>query len=159
MATLAEQRAQIAEGMRRSRQGTSEASRRATGQAMIERRTGRAEVDDINALVNQPRQRRSLPAVEPRGSVAPQRGRGNYAAPAGGTGGGIAGPLTEVETAPGSGLALREYHEGETLFYATDYIMAVEIRPLKSTTMVDGTGASVPLVFQRPVTGGGGDVR
>ena len=31
MATLAEQRAQIAEGMRRSRQGTSEASRRATG--------------------------------------------------------------------------------------------------------------------------------
>ena len=150
MATLAEQRAQIAEGMRRSHQGTSEASRRATEQAMIERRTGRAEVDDINALVNQPRQRRSLPAVEPRGSVAPQRGRGNYAAPAGGSGGGIASPLTEVETTPGSKLADREYYEGVTMFYSTDYMLAIEVQPLKTLKMTDANDEEVQLSFQRP---------
>lgn len=145
MATLAEQRAQIAEGMRRSRQGTSEASRRATGQAMIERRTGRAEVDDINALVNQPRQRRSLPAVEPRGSVAPQRGRGNYTAPPAGAGGGIAGPLVEVS---GS----REYFANKTQFYTSEFLFVVEIQPLRRMTMMDANGAEVPFEYREPPT-------
>lgn len=145
MATLAEQRAQIAEGMRRSRQGTSEASRRATGQAMIERRTGRAEVDDINALVNQPRQRRSLPAVEPRGSVAPQRGRGNYTAPPASTGGGIASPLVEVS---GS----REYFANKTQFYTSEFLFVVEIQPLRRMTMMDANGAEVPFEYREPPT-------
>lgn len=141
MATLAEQRAQIAEGMRRSRQGTSEASRRATGQAMIERRTGRAEVDDINALVNQPRQRRSLPAVEPRGSVAPQRGRGNYTAPAGGSGGGgVASPLVEQ---PGT----REYYTA-VLRPSTDGAVFFSVRATKTIVMTDANGAEVVMEFK-----------
>ncbi|WP_395501837.1 hypothetical protein [Ectopseudomonas mendocina] len=134
MATLAEQRAQIAEGMRRSRQGTSEASRRAAGQAMIERRTGRAEVDDINALVNQPRQRRSLPAVEPRGSVAPQRGRGNYTAPAGGTGGGIASPLTATARTFAADPVYVETVDGSGLF---------RVRALDTLTLQDAEGREV----------------
>lgn len=134
MATLAEQRAQIAEGMRRSRQGTSEASRRGTGQAMIERRTGRAEVDDINALVNQPRQRRTLPAVEPRGSVAPQRGRGNYTAPAGGTGGGIASPLTAIARTFAADPVYVETVDGSGLF---------RVRALDTLTLQDAEGREV----------------
>ena len=145
MATLAEQRAQIAEGMRRSRQGTSEASRRAAGQAMIERRTGRAEVDDINALVNQPRQRRSLPAVEPRGSVAPQRGRGNYTAPpATGTGGGISSPLSEV---PGS----REYHTASVVIQSVDGSTYMAVQVPSRIKMTDSTGAEVIFEYRNVV--------
>lgn len=102
MATLAQQRAQIAEGMRRSRQGTSEASRRATGEAMVSRRTGRNEVEDLNAVITQPRQRTTLRSVEPRGSVPAQVGRGNYTAPPA-TSAGLASPVTEPS------FAAREY--------------------------------------------------
>ncbi len=148
MATLAEQRAQIAEGMRRSRQGTSEASRRATGRAMIERRTGRAEVDDINALVNQPRQRQQLRTVEPRGGVPPQRGRGNYTAPPAGTGGGIASPLTERLRA--NGRADREYYPDGVAYYSNDYMLAVLIQPLRQLNMIDAEGRAVPFIFGVP---------
>lgn len=144
MATLAEQRAQIAEGMRRSRQGTSEASRRAAGQAMIERRTGRAEVDDINALVNQPRQRRSLPAVEPRGSVAPQRGRGNYTAPPA-TGGGIASPLVEPDAGN------REYYP-TVLLPTTDGLAWARLRSVRRYVMEDANGDEVIQEFANGFT-------
>lgn len=154
--TLADERRAIAQGMAASRAATGADERRAIGQRMVNERRGIKE--DLNALEKSPRKSTQLPKLEKRGTRVASMGVGHWN-PARAAVGGIAGPLTEVETAPGSGLALREYHEGETLFYATDYIMAVEIRPLKSTTMVDGTGASVPLVFQRPVTGGGGDVR
>ena len=139
MATLAEQRAQIAEGMRRSRQGTSEASRRATGQAMIERRTGRAEVDDINALVTPPRQRKPLPGLAPRGSVPPQRGRGNYTAPVGGTGGGIASPLVEQS-------GTRVFYE-EVLRPSTDGAVFFAVRAARRLTMTDANGEAVVLEF------------
>ena len=106
---------------------------------MIERRTGRAEVDDINALVNQPRQRRSLPAVEPRGSVAPQRGRGNYTAPAGGSGGGgVASPFTET---PGT----RTYHETPIVIQSTDGSIFMAVKMPAIVTMTDANGA--PAVF------------
>lgn len=142
MATLAEQRAQIAEGMRRSRQGTSEASRRAAGQAMIERRTGRAEVDDINALVNQPRQRRSLPAVEPRGSVAPRRGRGNYTAPPA-AGGGLAWPLTEDDA------ATRVFWSSQVISSA-DGLVAIQIKPLRTMMLRDANDSSGALSLAEP---------
>lgn len=149
MATLADQRRAIAEGMRASRQATGEAERRATGEAMVRRRTGREEVEDLNAVIKQRRQRSALPALEARGGIPAQTGTGNYAAPPASTGGGIASPLTE------SGLAGREYYEGVTMFYSTDYLMAVELRPLKELHMTDANGDHVRLKFQRPAAGGG----
>ena len=53
---------------------------------------------DINALVEPPRQSRSLPPVEPVGGFEAQRGYAAYTSGgggAGGGGGGIASPLTE----------------------------------------------------------------
>ncbi|QTS88307.1 hypothetical protein JLK41_09150 [Ectopseudomonas khazarica] len=147
MPTPADQRRATAEALQRSRQGTSEASRRAAGEAMVARRTGRNEVDDINALVSQPRQRRSLPAVDPRGSVPAQRGRGNYAAPQS-TGGGIAAPLTERLRAGGK--ADRAYYPDGVTFYSNDYMLAVQIQPLHTLTMIDADGAEVPFVFGVP---------
>lgn len=47
---------------------------------------------DINALVEQPRQPRTLPPVEPVGGIPAGRGIAPYRA---GGSGGIAGPLTE----------------------------------------------------------------
>lgn len=71
------------------------AARRAGGQAMVERRTGKSQADDINALVTPPRQQRSLRTVEPRGGIPAQRGSGAYVAPPASSGGsGVASPLT-----------------------------------------------------------------
>lgn len=145
MATLADQRRAIAEGMRASRQATGEAERRATGEAMVRRRTGRDDVDDINAVVRQPRQRTALPAVAPRGSVPAQTGTGNYQPPAAGAGGGIAGPLVEV---PGS----REYFANKTQFYTSEFLFVVEIQPLRRMTMMDANGAEVPFEYREPPT-------
>ncbi len=145
MATLEEQRRATAAGMAASRAPTGQAQRQAGGQAMIERRTGRSQVDDINALVNPPRQRRSLPAVEPRGSVPAQTGTGNYQPPAAGAGGGIAGPLVEV---PGS----REYFANKTQFYTSEFLFVVEIQPLRRMTMMDANGAEVPFEYREPPT-------
>ncbi|UZZ12454.1 hypothetical protein NDO41_08250 [Ectopseudomonas mendocina] len=135
MATLAEQRADIARRMRESRQGTSEAARHAGGQAMIERRTGRAEVDDINALVTQPRQRKPLPDLAPRGSVAPQVGRGEYqAAGGGGGGGGVASPLTVQTINYAADPQLVETIDGSGLF---------RVRTIASMVMVDAEGREI----------------
>ncbi|UQY33825.1 hypothetical protein K8U54_19235 [Pseudomonas fulva] len=71
------------------------AARRSGGQAMVERRTGKSQADDINALVTPPRQQRSLRTLEARGGLPAQRGRGTYVAPpATPGGGGVASPLT-----------------------------------------------------------------
>lgn len=145
MATLEEQRRATADGMTASRAPTGQAQRQAGGQAMIERRTGKAVVEDINALVNQPRQRRSLPAVEPRGGVPAQTGTGNYKAPPAGAGGGIAGPLVEVS---GS----REYFANKTQFYTSEFLFVVEIQPLRRMTMMDANGAEVPFEYREPPT-------
>lgn len=52
---------------------------------------------DINRLVEQPRQPRTLPPVEPVGGIPAERGVAVYQASGsgGGGGGGIASPLTE----------------------------------------------------------------
>lgn len=77
------------------RAGDGAAARRASGQAMIERRTGQSQADDINAIVNVPRPRKTLRTVEPRGPLLGQTGTGTYQAPpASSGGGGVASPLT-----------------------------------------------------------------
>lgn len=142
MATLAEQRAQIARNMRESRQGTSEAERRAGGRAMIERRTGRAEVEDLNAVVRQPRQRTALPAVAPRGGVPAQTGTGNYTAPPA-TGGGLAWPLTEDDA------ATRVFWSSQVISSA-DGLVAIQIKPLRTMMLRDANDSSGALSLAEP---------
>ncbi|RRV41269.1 hypothetical protein EGJ86_07230 [Pseudomonas sp. o96-267] len=144
MATLAQQRAAIAAGMRASRQATSEASRRATGEAIVSRRTGRDEVDDLNAVISQPRQRTSLRSVEPRGSVPALVGRGNYAAPPA-TGGGIASPLVEPTA------STREYYD-PVLLPTTDGLAWVRWRSVKKFVMQDANDDEVILEFANGVS-------
>ena len=128
------------EAARRAIGTNNEAARRQIGSDMIERRTGRSQVDDINALVNQPRQRRSLPAVEPRGGVPAQVGTGNYTAPPASTGGGIASPLVEQ---PGT----REYYDS-VLRPSTDGAVFFTVRATKKITMTDANGAEVVMEYQ-----------
>lgn len=86
-------------------------SRRAIDKAMIERRTGKSVVEDINALAAPPRQKRSLPRIEPVGSLPARRGSGVYSPPPStSAGGGIAGPLLEkTKVVEGVTLPDREY--------------------------------------------------
>lgn len=123
-------------------------ARRALGGAMVERRTGKAQAADINALVQKPRARQTLRTVDPRGALPAQRGVGSYQPPATSTGGGIAAPLTErLDT---GGKADREYHPHAGTFYSNDYMLAVAIRPLKTLNMIDADENEVPFVFGVP---------
>ena len=64
MATNADRRRAIGAANEKARRGlgqANEASRRALGDAMVERRTGQSQVDDINAVVRPATQRRTLP--------------------------------------------------------------------------------------------------
>ena len=142
MATLADQRRAIAEGMRASRQATGEAERRATGEAMVRRRTGRDDVDDINAVVRQPRQRTALPTVAPRGSVPAQVGTGNYTAPPA-TGGGLAWPLTEDDA------ATRVFWSSQVISSA-DGLVAIQIKPLRTMMLRDANDSSGALSLAEP---------
>lgn len=140
MATLADQRRAIAEGMRASRQATGEAERRATGEAMVRRRTGRDDVDDINAVVRQPRQRTALPAVAPRGGVPAQVGTGNYTAPPA-TSAGLASPVTEPS------FAAREYWP--TGLVSSDGLFFLPAP--KKIVMQDANGAEAVFEYAEPV--------
>lgn len=151
MATLADQRRAIAEGMRASRQATGEAERRATGEAMVRRRTGRDDVDDINAVVRQPRQRTALPAAAPRGGVPAQVGTGNYTVPPA-TGGGIASPLTEVVTAEGGRTVPDREYWPNMIMSSSDGLRVWEVRPIKTWRFVDANGDSVVLNIAQPRT-------
>ena len=135
MASLQEQRRAIAEGMRRSRAATGEAQRNATGNSIIEQRTGRAVADDINRLTKPPQQRRTLRPVEPVGSLPPSRGRGVYKPPAAGGTAGIASPLTEEA-------ATRTYYPNR-LIASTDGAVFFSVRAVKTLTMRDANDAEV----------------
>src|SRR5690606_3883544 len=99
MSTLAKQRKAMRDQMRAERGTGSQmaAERRAIGDAMVARRRGEQQVDDLNAVVRPPAQRRALRRIEPRGGLPAQKGRGNYVPPRAtpGAGGGIASPLVE----------------------------------------------------------------
>ncbi len=135
------------EEKRRAIGTNNEAARRKIGSDMIERRTGRAQVDDINALLNPPRERRTLKQLEPRGGVTGQVGTGNYTAPPA-TGGGIASPLTERNRPDGR--ADREYYPDGVAYYSNDYMLAVLIQPLRQLNMIDAEGRDVPFIFRVP---------
>lgn len=133
------------EASRRNSGAAMESSRRAGGAAMTERRTGKSVVEDINALAAPPRQRKALRAVDPVGALPASRGSGTYQAPAA-SGGGIASPLTEVPQT-------RTYYteEQSQSIYSNDYLLSMEVLPLKSLFLTDASGAEVQMNFALPV--------
>ncbi len=143
MATLADQRRAIGERNEKARRDLGEANakaRRALGDEMIKRRTGKTEVEEVNALVKQPRQRRSLPAVEPRGSVPAQVGTGTYTAPPA-TGAGLASPVTEPS------FAAREFWP--TGLVSSDGLFFLPAP--KKIVMQDANGAEAVFEYAEPV--------
>lgn len=140
MASLQEQRRAIAEGMARSRAATGEAQRNAAGDAMIEQRTGRSVVQDINRLTRSRPQRKPLPSIEPVGAVPASRGRGDYKAPPPSAAGGIASPLTETASS-------REYYAAVNR-PSTDGLVFFSVRAVQRVHMTDANDAEVVLEFQ-----------
>ncbi len=117
-----------------------ERNRQQSGRAMEESRraSGRKMRDDMRALADSNRLERTLPVLTPRGAVPARRGNANWTG--GGTstgGGGIDGPLTEPD------YDARIYHEPVIL--TGDFLVAIELKPLKQISMKDRGGA--PVVF------------
>ena len=139
MATLEEQRRATAAGMAASRAPTGQAQRQAGGQAMIERRTGKAVAEDINRLTRTQTQRRTQRPIEPVGALPPSRGRGVYQAPPAAGAAGIASPLVED---PGT----RQYHPAR-LITTSDGMLALMVRRVSSITFTDSAGAEVIMEF------------
>lgn len=101
---------------------------------------------DINALVDSPRQSRSLPPVEPVGGYPSGRGVAAYQASGGtGGGGGIASPLTEPS------YAARQYHNSNVVTMAS-YLIGVKLRPVKMIAMQDADGNPVIMNYAEPTT-------
>lgn len=149
MATLQEQRQAIAQGMASSRAATGGDERRATGQRIIEERTGKAVADDLNRLISQPRQRQTLKTVSPVGALPAGVGRGVYVPPAATTGGGIASPLTEkTKDQGGSPVADREYYPAGLV--SSDGLLILPA--IKRQTFTDANGAEVVMDFATPGT-------
>ena len=138
MATLEEQRRAIAAGMASSRAATGQAERKATGQSLIERRTGKAVVEDINRLTGPRPQRKTLTPIAPVGALPPTRGRGVYKAPASGTGGGgLLSPITEVS---------RTRHPPH-LFESSDGLVIFTLRRTNELRMQDFAGVEEVRIF------------
>ncbi|MFI8479635.1 hypothetical protein ACIGCM_03600 [Pseudomonas sp. NPDC078700] len=126
----------------------NEAARRAIGAANEASRRGTAQiVDDLNRLTIPAKEPRRLRTVEPRGLLPAKRGTGNNPPTPirAGTGGGIASPLTEVESS-------RIYFEEVSTFFTNDYLLMVEIQPLQQLKMTDADGQEVVFNYKVPPT-------
>lgn len=106
--------------------------RRAIGRSMVQQRTGQSTVDALNRVVTRQKAQKTLRQLDPRGVIPAQRGRADYAeARPGGSGSGVAWPLTE------SDYALREYHsQGEYTSDGLFYFPAI-----KKIVFTDSAGA------------------
>lgn len=103
-------------------------------------------VRNLNALL-QPRTRKELRQVEPRGPLKGKRVRAGYKAAA--TGGGIASPLTEkTKDQGGSPVADREYYPAGLV--SSDGLMVLPA--IKKQTFTDANGAEVVMDFATPGT-------
>ncbi|WP_324730968.1 hypothetical protein [Pseudomonas paeninsulae] len=146
MATLQEQRQAIASGMAARRAPTGEAERKATGQRIIEERTGKSVVDDLNKLTQPVRQRRPLKTIQSVGAIPATTSRSSYKEPAATTGG-IASPLTEKtkvaagKTVPDNELWPAGYPSSDGLFVLPAF---------KTQRFTDANGAEVVLEFANP---------
>lgn len=125
---------------------SNEASRRAGGAAMEERRRGKQVVDDINSLANPPANRKTLRTVDPVGGVSARRGSGVYQAPAA-AGGGIASPLIEKTRAEGGQqVPDRDYYD-PVLLPTTDGLAWLKWRSVKTVRMTDANGEDVVMEY------------
>lgn len=128
---------------------TNEELRRKSGRDMEESRraSGRKMRDDMRALAENNRLERTLPELPVRGKQVAKRGTAVWSSAApvdGGGGGGIASPLTETN------YDSREYHDSVML--TSDFLVAIDIKPLKKLTMSDADGN--PVVFNYDYNGG-----
>ena len=125
------------EERRRASGAAMEASRRGSGAAMEASRTGKSVADDIQSLVQPPRQAKPLPRIDPVGALPASQGRGVYKAPSGG--GGIASPVTETPNT-------RIFHES-VIRTSMDGAVFFEVRAAKTVTMTDANGAEVVMEY------------
>lgn len=125
------------EERRRASGAAMEASRRGSGAAMEASRTGKSVADDIQSLVQPPRQAKPLPRIDPVGALPASQGRGVYKAPSGG--GGIASPLTEQPDT-------REYFDPVTM-PSSDGLLWAQWRPVKRLVMKDANDNDVTMEF------------
>lgn len=150
---LGDERRASGRAMEQARRAAGQAiedSRRAGGRAMEAGRRGESVAEDINSLVRPPRQSTPLRRIEPVGPLAPQRGRGNYQAPATQGTGGIASPLTE-QTVQEAGVAIpdREFWPNQ-IMTSTDGLRVWEVRPIRTWRFTDADGNPVVLHIARP---------
>lgn len=135
---------------RRASGKAMESDRRQSGLDMASERraSGKAFRDDLRALADSETENKALPPAQERPPIPAARGVATYTRPAQ-AGGGIASPLTEVEA--GEGVSSREYYEDQAVyFYSSDYLLAVEIKPLKTLRMIDADGSAATFEFKLP---------
>lgn len=144
------------ESERRAIGSNNEAARRGIGQRMINDRAAiKAGISaarastfkaDLNALETSPRKQVTLTKREAKGTRAATVGTGVYKEPAttGGTGGGIASPLTETS------YASREYW-GPQSITSVDGLLTFRVLPIKQLTQADADDVEIKQIYAEPV--------
>lgn len=144
------------ESERRAIGSNNEAARRGIGQRMINDRAAiKAGISaarastfkaDLNALESSPRKQVTLTKRDAKGTRAATVGTGSYKAPAttGGTGGGIASPLTETS------YASREYW-GPQSIPSVDGLLTFRVLPIKQLTQADADDVEIKQIYAEPV--------
>lgn len=140
MATLAEQRRAIRDGVNSTRAATGADERRATGRRIEAERRGETVVQDLNRLITPQTQRRTLRTVPPVGAVPATRGRGNYTPPQN-TGGSIASPLTEQTRIEGGNVVPDRDRYPEISAATSDGLFTFLLEPLKTLRWTDANNA------------------
>lgn len=126
---------------------TNEQKRQQSGRDMEEARraSGRKMRDDMRALAENNRLERTLPELPVRGSQPARRGSALWSggAPSSGGGGGTASPWVEAS------YAARTFHPAST-FLSGEFLMAMEIKPVKDIFMTDADSKPATLTFAEP---------
>lgn len=103
--------------------------------------TDRRLIDDLNRVITHPaRAREPLPPAAGQAAIP---GRGEGKPTAGGTGSGIASPLTEPDAAE------RTYHPEQALT-SSDGVFTIMIEPLQRLVLQDANSAEVVVEYAIP---------
>lgn len=124
-----------------------EQARRAGGARMEAERRGDDIAIDLQALAAPQQQRRSLARIPAIGGTPATRGRGVYTPTPSGSGGGIAGPLTEKTVTDGTTTTPdREYWPGGLA--SSDGLFVLPA--IKTLNLIDANGAAVQIQLANP---------